>query len=229
MSFGFDCETSGDAYRSLKGLVNSNNGVWKSRKQREFLLNGSRSPLKSLTCTHSVEALPQGTRRIRINAHVRQGHRTFVPVRWDFLVDEIGVARLSRVRAKGTEVLWSRDDAQVETTHLEESQEEKDAREAQERAVLKTVFRSQHQGKVGDRIEVSITVKRSIRCDGDYGPYHLNFLEDGRGNVYMVSGRKLGEDGEQMGIRGTVKAHTRGRAGEAITRLNRPHQLKDAG
>ena len=225
MSFGFDGENSADAYRSLKGLVNTNNGVWKSRKQREFLLNGGRSPLKSLTCEHSVEALPQGTRRVRINAHVRKGYRGFVPVLWDFLVDEIGVARISRVRVDGPEVEWTRPET-VDASHLEESQEEKDARVAQERATLKTVFRSQHQGKVGDRIEASVTVKRSIRCDGEYGPYYLNILEDGRGNVYMVNGRKLGEDGEQLGIRGTVKAHIIGRNGEAITRLNRPYLVK---
>lgn len=78
MNFGFDGENSADAYRSLKSLVNTNSGVWKSRKQREFLLDNGRSPLKSLTCEHSVEVLPQGTLRYSVRSRDVNGRRARV-------------------------------------------------------------------------------------------------------------------------------------------------------
>lgn len=212
MAFDFDCSASAGAFRSLKNLVNTNGGVWKSRKQREFLLSGSRSPLKPIS-----RDIKDGVRAVHINAHVRKGS-TRIPVQWEILVDMIGVQSVVRVRKDCREQEFQREDT-VDHSHLDQPTPEE---LADRRQAFNEFFAARHVGTVGQRQELELTL--TGLCPR--GEYVLNFLKDGRGNLFMYAGKKLGKQGDTVRVRATIHAHSQNRMGAALNILKRPFVVK---
>lgn len=72
---------------------------------------------------------------------------------------------------------------------------------------------SQHQGEVGQKIEVTLTVTRRLDFSNDYsrhgGTYSITIMEDESGNVYVwkTASEHL-DEGETYQLRGTIKEHT---------------------
>lgn len=217
MSFGFDCNNSADAFRSLKGLVNHNQGVWKSRKQREFLLNGSSSPLNALKASSTPEEQAVGARRVCVNAHVQFGRR-YSPVTWVFVIDDIGVVQMIRIRRSGNEVEWTRPEG-VDSSHLDQPTPEE---EAAHREAFNEVFTARHVGTLGQREELELTLTGVFHKD----TYSLNFLKDRRGNLFMYAGKVLGQRGSQVRVRATIHAHSTDRKGAALNIIKRPYSIK---
>ena len=176
MSFGFDCNNSGDAFRSLKGLINKNQGVWVSRKQREFLLNNASSPLNALKVSSTPEEQAVGACRVCVNAHVQHGRR-FTSVWWIFVVDNIGVVQMIRGRRNGNEVEWTRPEG-VDSSHLDQPTQEE---LAAHREAFNEVFTARHVGTLGQRQELELTLTGVFHKDC----YSLNFMKDAQGNLFI--------------------------------------------
>lgn len=68
---------------------------------------------------------------------------------------------------------------------------------------------SKFQGQVGDRLELTLTVKKVFEKEGYYGNSALHIFSDEAGNVYTwnTSSKTL-EVGRTYRLKGTVKEHT---------------------
>ena len=67
--------------------------------------------------------------------------------------------------------------------------------------------RSQHIGEVGQRIEIEASITFVKGFDGFYGVTFVNVLEDAAGNVFVYRGNELGDKGDQISLKATVKEH----------------------
>ena len=67
---------------------------------------------------------------------------------------------------------------------------------------------SKFQGKVGDRLEVEITVHKVIKLENGFGSSNMMIMFDNTGNEYVwTTAAKCWPVGETKLIRGTVKEH----------------------
>lgn len=67
---------------------------------------------------------------------------------------------------------------------------------------------SEYVGEVGERLELTITVKRNIQIEGNYGTNNMHIMEDENHNVFVWSTQsKSWPEGSTHTIRGTVKDH----------------------
>lgn len=67
---------------------------------------------------------------------------------------------------------------------------------------------SEYVGKVGDRLDLHVTVTKCFVGDGSYGSYTVHTFEDANGNVYVwTTTSKSWNKGSVLHIRGTVKEH----------------------
>lgn len=67
---------------------------------------------------------------------------------------------------------------------------------------------SEHVGAVGERLELTLKVIKSISLDSDYGKYTVHTFEDKNGNQFVWStSAKCWEVGTEKRLRGTVKQH----------------------
>ena len=68
---------------------------------------------------------------------------------------------------------------------------------------------SKHQGNVGERLELTLTVKRVVEKEGYYGNSAFHIFSDEEGNIYTwnTSSKTL-EVGHTYRLKGTVKEHT---------------------
>lgn len=68
---------------------------------------------------------------------------------------------------------------------------------------------SSYQGKVGDKVEIEITVERCSTFETQFGNKHINTMRDAAGNCYVWKTSSVAmKAGEQRFVTGTVKAHT---------------------
>lgn len=83
---------------------------------------------------------------------------------------------------------------------------------------------SRHVGAVGERVQVDLVVERVVTLSSDFGPLHFVAMRDHQGSAFLwKSGADAAFDsapGDQVRIRGTVKAHSEFR-GEKQTELSR--------
>lgn len=67
---------------------------------------------------------------------------------------------------------------------------------------------SEFQGKIGERIEVTVTVDKNIEVNGYYGSSNMHVMSDAAGNVYVwTTASKSWSEGSVRTIRGTIKDH----------------------
>lgn len=67
---------------------------------------------------------------------------------------------------------------------------------------------SEFVGKIGDRLDVELTVVKAIQLDGYYGPSTLHTFVDANGNEYVwTTASKTLEEGVTYRVKGTVKDH----------------------
>lgn len=80
---------------------------------------------------------------------------------------------------------------------------------------------STHQGEVGKRVELALTVERVTDVDSQYGTVHIHVMRDLDGNVYVwKTGSKRIAPGTECKGKCTIKAHTEYN-GVAQTELSR--------
>jgi hypothetical protein len=92
-------------------------------------------------------------------------------------------------------------------------------------AELETIRnKSKHFGNVGDRIELEATIVFSKGFDNFYGVTYINSLVDNDGNHFVYKGNELGNAGDVVTLKATVKEHSEYN-GVNQTVINRPKIL----
>lgn len=79
-----------------------------------------------------------------------------------------------------------------------------------QKAVESILYETQGEfiGDVGDRLELWVTVEKSIELDGYYGRSTMHVMYDDDGNTYVwTTGSKSWSEGTEHHIMGTVKDH----------------------
>jgi hypothetical protein len=67
---------------------------------------------------------------------------------------------------------------------------------------------SEFQGTIGERLELFLTVEKTIELDGNYGRSTMHLMYDESGNLYVwTTASKCWAPGSEHHIRGTVKDH----------------------
>lgn len=67
---------------------------------------------------------------------------------------------------------------------------------------------SEYQGALGERLDLYLTVERTIELDGNYGRSTMHLMRDDCGNLYVwTTASKSWTAGSEHHIRGTVKDH----------------------
>lgn len=67
---------------------------------------------------------------------------------------------------------------------------------------------SEYQGVLGERLDLYLTVERTIELDGNYGRSTMHLMRDDCGNLYVwTTASKSWAAGSEHHIRGTVKDH----------------------
>lgn len=81
--------------------------------------------------------------------------------------------------------------------------------------------KSEFQGTIGQRLEISVTVTKVVALETQYGVSKMYIMQDANENLYMwTTTAKNWEEGEVHNIRGTVKEHKmyRGNKETVLTR-----------
>lgn len=247
-----------DIFMSLKGLVNKNNGVWKSTKQRWFVMNrliggGDKDRSPELNKRFFGIETKEGQTLVTPEAIARwakYGSRSMIPVRYGFVVDEYGVVSYWRIGNKGnlssgaapdpskTKLEWTRpDDADVQ--HLIPTPEELKAKEkAKKKEFLGALGQGagNYIGTEGERMnfeELTLVAKKYL--DTTQVSYNVsaekywNMYEDNYGNVVYHTGKQGPEKGTKVSGAATVKKHLISKKGDKVTIVIRPRfKLIDA-
>lgn len=207
-----------DVYRSLKGLVNKNNGVWTSKKQRNFLYDTKIKSSKfnwispSQAMKENVQA--QGSDGVAIINMVLVINRYISHnVRWAFVLDHNGVKSLWKLanKSKPTKQEWERPE-NINTAHLELAEQEREEKFRHELGM----FDGEHLGTVGEKYNFgTVTLVATKTYQGDSFSYYdsgirtWNCYKDANGNIIYHNGApsKL-EVGETAILTAKVKKHT---------------------
>ena len=253
--FDYVNEAHLNAYKSLQGMINKNNGVWYSGKQRDFLLS-NKSPLPFyhlkdvdpvfVKNNFGIDFDTETTQKlvmVEARSHFggARGHR---PVTWMFVLDQFGVVTKYRLRYSGnmrggtapnpnkTSVEFSRYEIEpgvlVDATKpLTKYDEEKAASEAD-----KPEFKpetSEFIGVPGERFVKTFTLQRSFERDGNFGSYILNIMRDEEDNLYFMNSSRAFFDaaGDTAKLRVTVKNHFMTKQGVKATSVGRPFVVKE--
>jgi len=222
-----------DQYKSLQSLAKYNNGIFKSKKQRDFITNkwADRSP-SDLKKFFGIPA-EDDKKYVQVEgmySWADYGSRSQIPFWYIFELDEYGVTRKWKVGAKGNLRIGASPDpkkVKLEFTrpndqdvdHLKDDPE-------QNRSAAKTEFYKSLGGSTGKYLgtpgekhdfgEVELIFSKFSY--GDYGPRTFQILKDKDGNLIWYTGKDLGLDrGEKAHLTGKVKKHMVSKRQEKVT------------
>jgi len=99
-----------------------------------------------------------------------------------------------------------------------------DGRAAKAAARAAEAAQSQHVGTVGERITIEGTITFSTSYDTAYGTTYVTGIKDAAGNIYIQKGVSLGQRGDNVWIKATVKEHAV-RDGVKQTIISRPKHI----
>ena len=220
MSFDFASQDEQNLFISLKGLVNKNQGFFKTAKQAQFLFRQYSERFNSYHTREQVTnhwAVPVAADQVTVEATAYTrwadyGSRSVVPVLYVFVVDQLGVVAQYKVGGSGnlrdgwapdaskTKLLWQRDPAAVAPFTLP-TEAEKAAEKAAEPV-------SQWIGTVGHKVDLTATLIRERDMGyGQFGQMFISVFRDAAGNIINVWKKLNLTVGQTVSIAGTVKAH----------------------
>ena len=218
-----------DKYKSLQALTKYNDGVFKSQKQAEFILNkwAQKSP-SDLKTFWGVPA-ESDKKYVDLSGTYRWadcGSRSLIPFWYIFEMDDYGVTRKWKVGAKGNlrdgahpdpekvKLEFTRPEG-VDTTHLEKSDAEK------KKEFVKSLGGTEgsYIGTPGEKHDFGeVELIFSKFSYGDYGPRTFQILKDKDGNLIWYTGKDLGLNrGEKAHLSGKVKKHMVSKRQEKVT------------
>lgn len=242
--FTFSSEQDKSRYMSLKGLVNKRNGLFYSVKQSKFF-NREFNDVYATFDEHKESRkkymgvdIFDGEIDHAVDATASWAHgRGQMPVSWFFITDKFGVVRIYRLKYRGnlrdgaspvpekTKIEWERP-ANLDTSALEAEFAKLEAAKVEQQ---KVDSKSQYVGKVGERINTTVSLRRAVGRCGDWGSYDMLVMEDSDGNLFFANvgdaTDKFVDGGAK--IRGTVKGHFNTKDGAKATRLSRLHFVKE--
>jgi hypothetical protein len=217
MSFNFSSSADSDLFMSLKGLVNKNQGFFKTAKQAQFLYKQySTSNINTADEAMRFFGVPlvEGQICVKVTAHTQwadYGSRSIIPVMWAFVVDPMGVAAHYKIGGSGnlrdgwgpepskTKLLWSRAADAVCPWSFPSP--------AEVVASQEPAKSNDWLGMPGDKIEVEL---KFVRCRdlgySRFGEMFISVFEDSNGNVVNVWKYFDLEAGASMKVKGTIKS-----------------------
>ena len=75
-------------------------------------------------------------------------------------------------------------------------------------AIIYDAGTSEFVGEIGERVELTLTVTRTIEIENNYGHSMMHIMEDDCGNVYVwTTASKSWPEGAVKNVRGTIKDH----------------------
>lgn len=224
MSFQFNSEFDADTYKTLASLAKYNDGVFKSLKQKNYLmktmyLRSADAP--DMMSYYGIEGKP-GTKAVVVEAMCNwsdYGSRGMIPISWIFFIDSIGVYKKAKLGYRGnlrdgaypdpkkTKLEWERPEF-VTAPHLVE--EEKAVAVAEEKAKAE----GKHVGAVGKRstFEGTVVFVKEIYTDNrthyyDTGVRILTHVETADG-AKLVYWNRIADQGAKVKFSATVKDHS---------------------
>lgn len=242
-SFDWDSEHDKDTFISLKGLVNRNNGVFKSIAQQRYVQNKviANEPERSHSFAESNYGVKFGQEEhlIVVSAmtqHAEYGSRSLVPVFYGFVLDDFGVVSFWRIGVKGnmrdgagpnpkkTKLEWERP-ADIDIEHLERSEEER----KEEFKIKLGMTKGDYVGTEGERInfgELELVAKKYMGVS-QFGynqsvEKYWNMYKDANDNIIYHTGKQGPEKGEKFNVTGTIKKHLVNKKGQKVTVIIRP-------
>lgn len=250
--FYWTSESDSEIYRTFTGMVNNNNGLYKSSKQAAFVKrhygwgaaentynNTFRSDVAAMKNFFGIDLEP-GQKAIGAGATAvwaKYGSRGQRPISWYFVVDDFGVVAKYKLKYVGdmrqgtgpdpkkTTKEWQRDPS-VDTSALTADMAAAGQAQAQKDADNAVIAaRGKHVGQEKERMRgVAVTIEGSWGPKtSDWGSYYINKMRDPDGHALLHFGNKLGNTGDKINITYTVKKHDKdSRTGEPITIINRP-------
>lgn len=234
----WDSQWDQEMFMTLKGLVNKNNGVWKSKKQRDFVMAkkvGDRLRKDGKAMSWFGMDDKGGNGYILIDAIAQwanYGSRSQIPVRYGFVMDDAGVVSFWKIGNKGnlrqgsapdpskTKMEWKREGT-PDVSHLEDTEEEKEEKFRQEMGFVD----GEHLGNPGDKkFEFGeVELQASKTSQGYYGITTWHLFKDVNGNLITYTGKDLGlERGQKVNLTGTIKKHFENNKKQAVTQVIRP-------
>lgn len=241
-SFEWDTDNDKNTFISLKGLVNKNNGVFKSIKQQQFVKNVTiaREPERDVAFAKSNYGVDVGEdeNMIVVSAmtqHAAYGSRGLVPVFYGFVLDSSGVIRFYRIgvsgnlrdgagpNAKKTKLKWERP-ANIDVSHLEKSEEE----QKREFKAKLGMSEGNYIGTEGERMKFELTLVAKKYLSTTNISYNVssekywNMYEDKDGNVIYHTGKQGPEKGDKVTGSATIKMHLVNKKGQKVTVVIRP-------
>ena len=244
-----------DIFMSLKGLVNKNNGVWKSDKQRWFVTNkllfpdDLRANKAQVKDFFGVDIDPDaGERLVTVDAVAIWAHgaKGQVPVRYGFVLDDYGVKKFYKIGNKGnmrdgaapdpskTKLEWTRPE-NVDVQHLIPDPEEEKKRKKKEFLGKVGLGAGEYVGDEGQRIEIGeVELVISKLVDSYEVAYNVGYdkfwnmykrVEDGA-VIYHTGKESPLEKGQKAIMTATVKKHLISKKGDRVTVVKIP-KFKD--
>lgn len=232
MSFDFATPDEQNLFISLKGLVNKNQGFFKSAKQAQFLFRQYGERFNSYHTREQVAAdwaVPVAADQVTVEATAYTrwadyGSRSVVPVLYVFVVDSLGVVAQYKVGGSGnlrdgwapdaskTKLLWQRDPAAVAPFTLP-TEAEKSAEKAAEPI-------SNWVGNLGDKVTIDAVLVRTRDLGyGNFGQMFISTFKDSVGNIVNIWKHFDIEAGTRVKITATVKSHDEYRGTKQTTMI----------
>lgn len=235
-TFEYTSQMDAENHRTLQSLVKSNNGIFKSSKQRWYLLEkawkhrqvGSKnSDLGSSFNSQKMRGfsgLQKGDYLVEINAAMIFGKGTgqgFRRVEWGYVVDDVGVrekykygftysdgGHASQIDTSKTKKEWTRqENDEVEAFREIVAQEDMNQKK-KIKADIKQLNKSGYVGVIGERVkDLEIEVVRQHFFETRFGQSSITVMKDNDGNILQHFGRNNLKKGDKKKIDFTVKGH----------------------
>ena len=208
--FNFSSNADEQTFISLRGLV-KNNGFFKSEKQQKFMLKTYKDSMTDLKFL-GVKLCETDVTYVTISAYYQwadYGSRSIVPTIITFVLDEFGVRAQYKTGGFGNlREGWSPDPTKCKTIwERDESIEKPVFNQPKEQVGTSDEPKSVWLGQVGDRLTITgvITFAKCIGAS-QWGAKWITVLKDDNGNQ-IKAWKYLGEKGDTVTIKGTVKEH----------------------
>jgi hypothetical protein len=207
-------------------------GVWKSHAQRQFWFKHDNLRFMPEHAQHAAVGAVEGDLVVQFHGTMRwadYGARSIIPVLIYVILDQVGVRRVVHVGGHGN----ARDGWQPDfNAKVKVKFERPEGVEGIPVPEPLPVVLSHAVGAVGDKLDVSATVIyfKASSFQVSYNVSTSSFfhiLKDADGNIYKYKGSSvLGEQGDRVEFKATVKAHEEGRdAGSVVTVLKAPKNV----
>lgn len=213
---------------SLRGLI-KNNGFFKSVAQRKFMLKsyGKEQMDTKMLGYLGITLKDSDVTYVTIDGYYQwadYGSRSIVPVIITFVIDEFGVRAQYKTGGNGNlRDGWGPDASKCKVVWERDESIDKPCFESPKVEVVES--KSQWIGEVGKRLVVKgkIVFAKLIGYS-EWGGKYITIMEDDAGNQ-IKAWKYLGEKGETVEIKGTVKEHDEfeGVKGTVLTRISILH------